>query len=125
MEINEQTIIIAVEIEIILVYLLLPNLSKQSKKISVGQGSLVLFYRPTCPACVNFKPIWNDIKTNAGCKTIEFSTDDPDAEKVIKRYNLKVPTIPTIYKTNFDFSEWEKFEGARSYDSIKNWAERS
>jgi hypothetical protein len=122
MELDIPTVVALVIGIIILVYILLPS---NVKSINVGRGSLVLFHRPSCPACVGFKPTWHDIQKYGNCRTIEFNTENPETELVITRYNLSVQGVPTLYKVNADFTRWEKFEGQRQYNIIKNWAERS
>lgn len=121
---DNTVIVIGLVIVILFVYLLLPYLGGKRKITVPHQGTkLVLFYRPTCPACVGFKPLWETIGSSVNCTIAEYNTDEPQAAEVIKANNLSVPTIPTIYKVSVN--GWEKFNGDRSYDSIKNWAERS
>jgi len=121
---DDSTVIaIALVLVILFVYVLLPYLGKRNT-IAVPRStiSLVLFHRPSCSACVGFKPLWAKIKGSINCVTAEYDVLDPKTSDLIKRHNLSVPTIPTIYKLGVN--GWEKFNGDRSYTSIKNWAER-
>ncbi len=121
---DETVIAIALVIVILFVYVLLPYLGSRNKiVIRDPQTKLVLFYRPDCPACVRFKPLWGEIKGSINCQTVDFDVNEPQAAEMIKSNNLSVPTIPTIYKLSVN--GWEKFNGDRSYNSIKNWAERA
>ena len=120
---DNTVIVIGLVIVILFVYLLLPYLGGNRKiRVPNAGTKLVLFYRPDCQACVGFKPLWGTITSSVNCDTVEFNVNEPQAAEVIKSNNLSVPTIPTIYKVTVN--GWEKFNGDRSYDSIKNWAER-
>lgn len=120
---DNTVIVIGLVIVILFVYLLLPYLGGNRKiRVPNAGTKLVLFYRPDCPACVGFKPLWGTITSSVNCDTAEYNVNEPQAADVIKSNNLSVPTIPTIYKVTVN--GWEKFNGDRSYNSIKNWAER-
>lgn len=113
-------IILSVFAIIILVYLLLPK----ADKIKVRSNkSYILFYRPSCPACVAFKPTWEKITQMINAECVSYNTEDPNTTTLIEQGGFDVPTIPTIYEVTERGKT--KYEGLRTLEHIKNWAERS
>ncbi len=108
-------------------YLKLKSKEKGLMKLSMAGGgnkksdkpTLYLFKAEWCPHCRDFKPTWNNLKSNMESKVdfVMFDSDEHASE--IKQYNIEgFPTI--ILKAGGKAIE---YVGPRDFESVKEFIE--
>lgn len=77
--------------------------------------TLILYSRPDCVYCVQFAPVWEDLKRSLipqGYQFVEYNGQiTPTAD---------VTTYPTIFLID-NLGKKHRFDGMRTYDNVKNW----
>lgn len=82
---------------------------------------IYLFYRDTCPHCVDLKPEWSKfeyISLLGNIRTVRIDISDPRNADIVSEYQIK--TVPTIVKNGVNGPD--KFDGERTSASIYKWA---
>jgi thiol-disulfide isomerase/thioredoxin len=97
--------------------------SKTSRLNSTGFLSknnkikLMLFYRPTCPYCRDFMPVWHQVINNLPSNVLYDEINVSNDTTIASQYNITgVPTI--ILDVN---AEKKTYMGNRSYNDIKRF----
>jgi thiol-disulfide isomerase/thioredoxin len=97
--------------------------------------SLLFFYNPGCPACIQTKPFWtevtNDIKSKfANDKVLfnimELNLADKQNEKLARLFKIEyIPTIIMMESSNRTKAKIEKIEGASDKNKINKFIKDS
>lgn len=60
--------------------------------------TVYLFYSDQCPACVQFKPIWKQLKEDTSVKVnyVEAESATDQYKDLQKKLNITVTSVPTI-----------------------------
>jgi protein disulfide-isomerase-like protein len=98
------------------------DLKKLESKLQMKGGSdkpsLVLFKADWCGHCNNFKPVWNNLKTNY--KNINYQEFDADKDKQVMK-TFKISGYPTLmFKKGGKMIE---YKGMRDKESILSFIE--
>jgi len=71
---------------------------KEDPKLTGTPDKVVLFFRPTCPSCREFKPTWDDVvKSMPNTKFEEVNTDESGSEEKEKIYGVEIKTVPAMF----------------------------
>ncbi len=78
---------------------------------------VILFHRPTCGACKQFRPDWNKFKSKLPwmCDAVEINSSDPSTTALLDNYDVK--TVPSIWKVLPDGSRYQ-FQGDRTLSDM-------
>lgn len=95
------------------------NLS-ENPKYSEYEKLIILHSADYCPYCVQFKPLWKELKKSNLSDKIKFIKINHE-ETPIKI----IQTIPSIYKFNKINKTIEKFEEKRNIKNLTNWILKS
>lgn len=97
--------------------------------------SLILFYKPGCPACENTKPYWNILvdkmikyfnDNNKLFNIIEIDLSKRSNDNITQLFNIEyVPTIVMMESTKLDNPIIENIVGMADYNKIKNFIKDS
>lgn len=88
----------------------------RSKQANVS-NRVVLFYRPSCPACQQFKPIWGDVKTSMPKITFEeINTETDNVEVKERQYGVSIETVPAVFIIKDGIVK--KYEGNREKSDL-------
>ncbi|ARA72177.1 hypothetical protein BNJ_00357 [Kaumoebavirus] len=94
--------------------------------IPTEDPDIIFFYSDTCPACVAFKPVWEDtepVLLKKGYKIVRAATGK--AEALFEKY--KVEAVPTVIFLQKDaegkVTKALVYEGARTKGDIVSFAE--
>ncbi len=105
--------------------------SKKFSDIDVELPSLILFYSPTCPACINTKPHWNKLmdkfkRSDKLFNIIELNLQDESNEKLATLFNVEyIPTIIMMESSKKPQAKIEKIEGAANDERIRTFISES
>lgn len=87
-------------------------------------GDKLIYYgRPTCPFCVQFDPVWNEIKMQSYFSTFcaeKINTDTEWGKK--KMLNEGHRSVPTIVKVKNGIKE--VYNGERTKSAIMTWFDK-
>jgi thiol-disulfide isomerase/thioredoxin len=64
---------------------------------------IVLFYRPTCPACKKIMGHWKEFKRqhkDSNFTITEYNSENPDNREIFESFEIEF--VPTIFKLAFD-----------------------
>jgi thiol-disulfide isomerase/thioredoxin len=97
--------------------------------------SLILFHKPTCPACVATKPHWDNIsgqfnesfnKTGKLFNILEYNVDDPSNDKLSTLFDIEyIPTIIAMESSLKPSSKTFKLTGKSEKNEILNFIKES
>jgi thiol-disulfide isomerase/thioredoxin len=82
---------------VVLLLIIIVIWSRSERLVNVS-NRVVLFYRPSCPACQQFKPIWDEVKSsliNTTFEEINTEVDDVSAKEY--QYGVTIETVPAIF----------------------------
>ncbi len=80
--------------------------------------TVVLFYRPTCPACTGLLPEWNKFKSSLWLTNVKEVNCDDKSNAVLAN-NFSITTVPNIWIVYPNGSRYQYLtEGPRTADSI-------
>ena len=92
--------------------------------------SLMLFYNPQCPACVNTKPHWETVKSTLSSTNkhllniLEFNlqSSNQNIDKLAKLFNIEyIPSIIMMESTNNKNAKIKKLEGSADKQKINGF----
>tara|TARA_B100000029_G_scaffold503265_1_gene579890 strand:- start:64 stop:1077 length:1014 start_codon:yes stop_codon:yes gene_type:complete len=94
------------------------SVNVQSRNQSSNQSNMVLmlFYSPSCPHCLNFLPLWEQLKElliNSSNLTLT-DINCTEHKNLCRRYNIK--GVPTL--VFFNGNENQKYTGKRTHKEI-------
>jgi thiol-disulfide isomerase/thioredoxin len=102
---------------VILILALFVWMKEHPKTSKTKPDRVVLFFRPTCPACVAFKPTWDDVvKSMPHQKFEEVDTDKPGSDAREKYYGVDITSVPTMFLVTGKVVT--KYEGSRSKSAL-------
>jgi thiol-disulfide isomerase/thioredoxin len=82
--------------------------------------TLYLFYMETCPHCIDFQPIWNELLQDEGINSKAcLSKISEENDAMLQKY--QVESFPTLVLVNNTSKSSKVFEGKRTFDTIKNF----
>jgi len=91
-----------------------PNeIQAMSSMIQAGPLTVVLVFRPSCPHCVTYKPIWEDLCKVKGRTANMISVESDNYEKTPLASKKQVTGVPTVLYVN---SKGQITEAPRSRD---------
>ena len=87
----------------------------KNQKIDVS-NRVVLFFRPSCPACQEFKPTWDALKQELHITFEDVNTEDAGAATKERQYGVEIMSVPSILI--IVDGKVRKHEGPRDHDSL-------
>ncbi len=85
------------------------------RRVNVS-NRVVLFFRPSCPACQEFKPTWEGLKQELKITFEDVNTESANASAKEKQYGVEVMSVPSIFI--IVDGKVSKYEGNRDRDSL-------
>lgn len=93
--------------------------------VNRAEPLLILFYKPTCPYCVQFRSLWAELKNHYKEKNVKLfavdceNTENKQLEKLLDKYDVqKFPTLIYSYK-----NKHKMFEGERTFERITDFVD--
>jgi thiol-disulfide isomerase/thioredoxin len=101
-------------ISLVLLYLYFSG--KNDINFNLGPGKvIVLYFAPWCKFCVEFKPVWEELKGRVGDGVRFMEVDGSDHPELMKFMNVRgFPSI-VMYK---DGKEISRYAGKRTLESL-------
>ena len=107
----------------------------QTKEFDSNLPSLILFYSPTCPACIKTKPYWDAIikkllnkfiDGNKLFNILEFNISDQSSQNLGNLFKIEyIPTIIMMESSNKPLAKIEKIEGMSNSERINKFIKES
>ena len=111
------------------------NSSDNNFKYNRHLPTLLFFYDPGCPACIQTKPHWTNVKLKLESKfketgilfnIIEQNLTDKTTEKLTKLFDIEyIPTIIMINSSDRTINKIERIEGLADSKRILNFIKES
>jgi len=102
---------------VLVVILALFVLMQKDSKLPTSPDRVVLFFRPSCPACKAFKPVWDDVVASMPKQKFEeVDTDKPGSDAREKYYGVKFETVPAVFLIKNGVAT--KYNGARTKEAL-------
>jgi thioredoxin-like negative regulator of GroEL len=79
---------------------------------------LLYFYKPTCPACVAFKPIWESITKQLQRNCIPKEIDTTTKEGSSYSDNFEIKAVPTLILLAPNGERYKFNEGSRDTETV-------
>lgn len=105
---------------VLIIAILSKMLNRNNKRWTVMR-----FFRPSCGACQSSQSEWDMFKYKHNLKGV-FVTDinmeqlNPQSQSMAEKYNINgVPTVVAVDQAG----NYRIYEGMRTYDSYRRWAE--
>ena len=76
------------------------EIQAMNSMIQAGPLTIVLIFRPTCPHCVTYKPIWEELTKVKGRTAHMISVDSENWEKTPLASKKQVTGVPTVLYVN-------------------------
>eukprot|EP00457_Paulinella_chromatophora_P007298 gb/GEZN01007321.1/.p1 GENE.gb/GEZN01007321.1/~~gb/GEZN01007321.1/.p1 ORF type:complete len:219 (-),score=47.79 gb/GEZN01007321.1/:194-850(-) len=100
--------------------------TKGFEEAITGKAAFVMFFAPWCGHCKKMKPDWEKLGGDfSASKTVLIGNVDCTVEKDLCS-KFGVQGYPTIkYFTGNTAADGDKYEGGRTYDDLKTWADEN
>lgn len=108
---------------LVVLFLVCIRAMMQDKK--PNKWTIMRFYRPTCPACVNSQSEWDQFRYKHNLKGV-FVTDvnvenpQPMHLELMRKFNIDgVPSVVAVDENG----NYKIYQGMRTYGHYRRWAE--